>query len=134
MHEGKSIRSVVGLLITRVPVIMFRRLQGVYSHESRETGLRHALRRVSFRAAEARKRPVLYWLSGLTCTEENFIVKAGGSASPRSWDSPSSSRIPARAPEDSGPKATTMISDWRRFLRGATQAPWSRGYGCIPMS
>src|SRR5437763_1630888 len=21
--------------------------------------------------------PVLYWLSGLTCTEENFIVKAG---------------------------------------------------------
>jgi S-formylglutathione hydrolase len=21
--------------------------------------------------------PALYWLSGLTCTEENFIVKAG---------------------------------------------------------
>ena len=27
--------------------------------------------------AEAGRVPVLYWLSGLTCTEENFIVKAG---------------------------------------------------------
>lgn len=23
------------------------------------------------------RRPVLYWLSGLTCTEENFIIKSG---------------------------------------------------------
>lgn len=27
--------------------------------------------------AEHRKLPVLYWLSGLTCTEQNFISKAG---------------------------------------------------------
>src|SRR5689334_24580854 len=27
--------------------------------------------------AEARRCPVLYWLSGLTCTEQNFITKAG---------------------------------------------------------
>ena len=27
--------------------------------------------------AELGRVPVLYWLSGLTCTEENFIVKAG---------------------------------------------------------
>src|ERR1700750_2246447 len=27
--------------------------------------------------AEHGKVPVLYWLSGLTCTEENFITKAG---------------------------------------------------------
>ena len=27
--------------------------------------------------AESRKVPVLYWLSGLTCTEENFMVKSG---------------------------------------------------------
>ena len=26
---------------------------------------------------EAVRRPVLYWLSGLTCTEENFIIKSG---------------------------------------------------------
>lgn len=28
--------------------------------------------------AETEKVPVLYWLSGLTCTEQNFITKAGG--------------------------------------------------------
>ena len=27
--------------------------------------------------AELEKVPVLYWLSGLTCTHENFITKAG---------------------------------------------------------
>jgi S-formylglutathione hydrolase len=27
--------------------------------------------------AETRRVPVLYWLSGLTCTEENFTIKAG---------------------------------------------------------
>ena len=27
--------------------------------------------------AESSKVPVLYWLSGLTCTHENFITKAG---------------------------------------------------------
>ena len=25
-----------------------------------------------------KKLPVIYWLSGLTCTEQNFIQKAGG--------------------------------------------------------
>ena len=28
-------------------------------------------------AAEQDKVPVLYWLSGLTCTDENFVTKAG---------------------------------------------------------
>ena len=27
--------------------------------------------------AQAQRLPVLYWLSGLTCTEQNFIGKAG---------------------------------------------------------
>ena len=28
-------------------------------------------------AAEENKVPVIYWLSGLTCTEQNFVTKAG---------------------------------------------------------
>ena len=46
-------------------------------HASRET--RGAMRFGVFLppAARARRVPALYWLSGLTCTEENFIVKAG---------------------------------------------------------
>ena len=31
-------------------------------------------------AAETDKVPVLYWLSGLTCTDENFVTKAGAQA------------------------------------------------------
>ncbi|MBC7474847.1 MAG: S-formylglutathione hydrolase, partial [Candidatus Sericytochromatia bacterium] len=27
--------------------------------------------------SESKKVPVLYWLSGLTCTNENFMTKAG---------------------------------------------------------
>lgn len=27
--------------------------------------------------AESRSVPVIYWLSGLTCTDENFVQKAG---------------------------------------------------------
>lgn len=52
-------------------------VQGVYSHASPETGCR--MRFGVFLPPQARQGlvPVLYWLSGLTCTEENFIVKAG---------------------------------------------------------
>jgi len=27
--------------------------------------------------AQQKKLPVLYWLSGLTCNDENFVLKAG---------------------------------------------------------
>jgi S-formylglutathione hydrolase len=55
----------------------FGGVQGVYRHEAAETacGMRFSLYRPP--QAEAGPVPVLYWLSGLTCTEENFTVKAG---------------------------------------------------------
>ena len=57
----------------------FGGVQGVYSHASAPTGC--TMRFGVFlppQAADAAVRvPVLYWLSGLTCTEENFIIKAG---------------------------------------------------------
>ena len=37
-------------------------------------------------AAEG-KVPALYWLSGLTCTDDNFRVKAGHSVMPRTTGS-----------------------------------------------
>ncbi|MCX7169812.1 MAG: alpha/beta hydrolase-fold protein, partial [Proteobacteria bacterium] len=53
--------------------------QGVYSHTSPETGC--TMRFGVFMPPQANSGsalvPILYWLSGLTCTEENFIVKAG---------------------------------------------------------
>ena len=79
--------------------------------------------------AEAHAVPVLYWLSGLTCTEENFIVKAGaqrvaaelGLAIVVPDTSPRGLQIPGEAESyDFGLGAG--------FYVDATRAPWSRGY------
>lgn len=55
----------------------FGGIQGFYSHESRETGgtMKFAVYRPP--QAASGKVPVLYYLAGLTCTEETFIIKAG---------------------------------------------------------
>ena len=49
-----------------------------YTHSSQST---HCTMRFAVflppGASEANKVPVLYWLSGLTCTDENFMQKAG---------------------------------------------------------
>ncbi len=47
-----------------------------YSHESKVTGTKMNFAAYLPPGAEGKKLPVLYWLSGLTCTEENFITKA----------------------------------------------------------
>lgn len=41
--------------------------------------------------------PALYWLSGLTCTDENFMQRPAPSGSPPNWDWYWWRRIPARA-------------------------------------
>ena len=107
----------------------FGGVQGVYSHESRETGCVMRFGVFLPPQAEARKTPVLYWLSGLTCTEENFIVKAGaqrvaaelGLAIVVPDTSPRGLKIPGESDNyDFGLGAG--------FYVDATQAPWSRGY------
>ncbi|OFX04630.1 MAG: S-formylglutathione hydrolase [Alphaproteobacteria bacterium RIFCSPHIGHO2_12_FULL_63_12] len=74
--------------------------------------------------------PTLYWLSGLTCTEDNFTVKAGAQrvaaelgmmivapdTSPRGDDVP-----------DLEPK-TYDFGKGAGFYLDATQAPWARQY------
>lgn len=56
---------------------MFGGYQKIFSHESSE--LKCAMKFGVYLppAAESGKVPVLYWLSGLTCTEQNFVTKAG---------------------------------------------------------
>jgi S-formylglutathione hydrolase len=79
--------------------------------------------------AETRPVAALYWLSGLTCTEENFIVKAGaqrvaaelGLALVVPDTSPRGLKIPGEAESyDFGLGAG--------FYVDATQPPWSHGY------
>jgi S-formylglutathione hydrolase len=55
----------------------FGGVQGIYAHESAETGCRMRFGVYLPPQAVTGRVPTLYWLSGLTCTEENFIVKAG---------------------------------------------------------
>ena len=51
--------------------------QEVWSHDSGALGCEMRFGVYLPPQAATRKLPVLYWLSGLTCTEQNFITKAG---------------------------------------------------------
>lgn len=56
---------------------VFSGYQQVFSHESVELGCKMNFGIYLPQKAESTKVPVIYWLSGLTCTEQNFITKSG---------------------------------------------------------
>ncbi|MEO8346142.1 MAG: S-formylglutathione hydrolase [Betaproteobacteria bacterium] len=107
----------------------FGGIQGVYSHESTET---HCTMRFGLYLPPAAERgpvPLLYWLSGLTCTEENFITKAGAQ------------RVAAElglaiAVPDTSPRGVVLPGDQDSYDLGvgagfyvdATQSPWAGAY------
>ncbi|WP_413662091.1 S-formylglutathione hydrolase [Microbulbifer sp. CNSA002] len=79
-------------------------------------------------ASQMHKVPVLYWLSGLTCTDENFMQKAGAQRIA------SELGIAIVAP-DTSPRGESVADDeaydlgqGAGFYINATQAPWSRHY------
>ncbi len=103
--------------------------QQVWSHDSEATGctMRFGLY-LPPQAAHGRV-PALWWLSGLTCTEENFIVKAGAQ------------RVAAELGlalviPDTSPRGITLPGDrdaWdfglgAGFYVDATREPWSQHY------
>jgi len=107
----------------------FDGVQGYYSHDSLEIGL--PMRFSVFQPAQARKLkvPVLYYLAGLTCTEETFMIKAGAQ------------RAAAKAgvmlvAADTSPRGANVPGEsdsWdfglgAGFYVDATQAPWSSRY------
>ena len=56
-------------------------MQGVYRHESKTAGtpMRFSVY-VPPQAVSGDKVPLIWWLSGLTSTEENFTIKGGHQA------------------------------------------------------
>jgi S-formylglutathione hydrolase len=100
-----------------------------YSHDSKT--LNCAMRFAIYlppQASNGEKVPVLYWLSGLTCSDENFMQKSGVQ------------RIAAElgiaivAP-DTSPRGDEVADDegydlgkGAGFYVNATQAPWNRHY------
>lgn len=107
----------------------FDGVQGIYRHDAQETGC--AMRFGVFLPpqAAAGRVPVLYWLSGLTCTEENFVIKAGAQ------------RVAAElglaiVTPDTSPRGVTIPGDDASYDFGvgagfyvdATEAPWAKAY------
>lgn len=107
----------------------FGGVQGIYAHEAETT---HCTMRFSlYKPPQAAKGPVpvLWWLSGLTCTEENFTVKAGAQryAAERG--------VMIVAPDTSprglwipGEHDSYDFGSGAGFYVDATQAPWSAHY------
>ncbi|WP_462124007.1 alpha/beta hydrolase-fold protein, partial [Klebsiella pneumoniae] len=57
--------------------VCFGGSQEVWRHHSAVTGTPMTFSVFLPPQAKTEKCPVLYWLSGLTCNEQNFITKAG---------------------------------------------------------
>ncbi|HJU24868.1 MAG TPA: S-formylglutathione hydrolase [Casimicrobiaceae bacterium] len=103
--------------------------QAVYAHDARETRCRMRFGVYLPPQAEERRVPVLYWLSGLTCTEENFIVKAGAQRA-------ASKLGLAIVVPDTSPRGLSFAGEAESYDFGlgagfyvdATQTPWSQGY------
>ena len=102
--------------------------QTVWTHESNALGCPMRFGVYLPPQAEQKRCPVLYWLSGLTCTEQNFITKAGAQ------------RFAAEhglilvAP-DTSPRGEAVADDeaydlgqGAGFYLNATESPWSGHY------
>ena len=112
-------------------VKLFGGTQAVYAHESASTNTE--MKFAVFlppQTEQGGKLPVLYWLSGLTCTEENFITKAGAQRAAAELG------IILIAP-DTSPRGDGVADDREGaydlglgagFYLNATREPWSAHY------
>ena len=103
--------------------------QDVYEHASSTLGCTMRFAVYLPPQAEMQKLPVLYWLSGLTCTEQNFITKAGAQRYAAEHG------VVIVAP-DTSPRGDDVadaegydLGKGAGFYVNATQAPWSTHYG-----
>ena len=107
----------------------FGGVQGVYAHPAKETGCTMRFGVFLPPQADAGRVPVIYWLSGLTCTEENFIVKAG--AQRVAAELGVAIVVPDTSPRGLGIPGESDSFDFglgAGFYVDATEAPWSSGY------
>lgn len=107
----------------------FGGVQGVYRHASTETGTDMRFAVYVPPQAESGKVPVLWYLSGLTCTEENFTVKAG--AQRYAAEHGLILVAPDTSPRGAGIEGEDDSYDFGSgagFYVDATEEPWSRNY------
>jgi S-formylglutathione hydrolase len=104
--------------------------QGVYRHDSETTGtpMQFAVYTPPD-AAESGPVPVMWFLSGLTCTEENFTVKAG--AQRYAAEHRMMLVVPDTSPRGAGIEGEDADYDFGTgagFYLDAEQAPWKDHY------
>ncbi len=102
--------------------------QDVYRHESKTLGCAMNFAIYLPPQAEHGPVPVLYWLSGLTCTEQNFITKSGAQRYAAEHG------IAIVAP-DTSPRGDDVadaegydLGKGAGFYVDATQEPWAKHY------
>ena len=78
--------------------------------------------------AESRACPVLYWLSGLTCTEQNFITKAGAQRYAADHGVIVVAADTSPRGDDVADAEGYDIGKGAGFYVNATENPWSRHY------
>jgi len=102
--------------------------QDVYRHHSDVLGCDMSVGIYLPPQAEHGPCPVLYWLSGLTCTEQNFITKAG--AQRYAAEHGIILVAPDTSPrgEDVADDAGYDLGKGAGFYLNATQQPWARHY------
>ncbi len=106
----------------------FGGVQEVWSHESEVLGCSMTFGVYLPPQATTQKCPVVYWLSGLTCTEQNFITKAGAQRYAAEHG------VIIVAP-DTSPRGEDVADDeaydlgkGAGFYVRATQEPWAAHY------
>ncbi len=107
----------------------FGGVQATYTHASKETGTAMKFAVYLPPQAEKGKVPVLYYLSGLTCTEENFSTKAGA----QRWAAKEGIAIVAPDTSPRGANIPGEAEHWdfglgAGFYVDATEAPWAKNY------
>src|SRR5262249_27104562 len=114
---------------TRSEHACFGGVQGYYSHASAQTGTK--MNFAVYQPPQARhgRVPALYWLAGLSCTEETFMIKAGAQ------------RLAAEhrlmlVSCDTSPRGLNLPGDSEHwdfgvgagFYLDALQEPWAKNY------
>ena len=102
----------------------FGGVQGVYSHASQVTGCDMTFGLFLPEEAETNEVPVIWYLSGLTCTHENAMVKAGA----QRWAAEMGVAVvfPDTSPRGEGVanNAAYDLGQGAGFYVNATEAPW----------
>ena len=107
----------------------FGGVQGIYRHQSNCTKTEMQFSVFVPSVASKQACPVLWFLSGLTCTEENFTVKAG--AQQHSERCGIVLAVPDTSPRGAGIEGEDDSYDFGTgagFYLDATRPPWSANY------